>query len=203
MNATLAKKLRFSDVVYAINTTPKSLRLWLQRGLVKIDTERGEGGWTEYSFLDISLLALVRTFANFGVDVPTASELAHATMNFFPEMMERWGDMNDAPVGVLAISWTNRRLFLWRSGDQWELRCVALWESDMGTRSALAKALPERAVHPSDAAFNPGLPSGVATLRREIEPAPAYISIDVESVLRIAFERANESVTDGAEDDDE
>lgn len=202
MNATLAKKLRFSDAVYAINTTPKSLRLWLQRGLVKIDTERGETGWTEYSFLDIAILALVRTFVNFGVDVPTASDLAHAAMNFFPKVMSGWKNMSDAPAGVLSISWTNSRLHIWRENDEWQLRCVQLWQSDMGRRSMIAKANPDEE-HSADAAFNAELPSGIATLRREIESAPAYISIDVEAILRTAFERADESVNEGSEGDDE
>lgn len=204
MNAILAKKLRFSDVVYAIDTTPKSLRLWLQRGLVEIHTPKREGGgWSEYSFRDIAILALVRSLVNFGVDVPTASSIANAIMGdrFFPQMVYLQNPDN-MPVGALALMWSNRRLYLYREGDDWKMKLVALWESDMGSRAELAKALPDRAVHPSDADFNPGAPSGISTLRREHEPAPVFISIDVETVLRTAFERANESVNDGLDEDD-
>ncbi len=203
VNATLSKKLRFADVVYAIGSTPKAVRLWLQRGLVEIHTPKPEGGgWTEYSYRDIAILALVRALVNFGVDVSTASDIANSILGdrFFDLMNER-RDPENMPARLLARIWSNKRLHLYRDGDDWKMRLVALCESDMGTRAQLAKKLPDRAVHPSDADFEPGSPSGIATLRREIEPAPVYISIDVESVLRAAFERANESVNDGADDE--
>jgi hypothetical protein len=204
MNATLSKKLRFSDVVYAIGSTPKAVRLWLQRGLVEIHTPKPEGGgWTEYSFRDIAILALVRALVNFGVDVPTASSIANTIMgdHFFPQM-NHLKNPDEMPAGALALMWSNRRLYLYRDGDDWRMKLVALWESDMGRRKSIAQLDPDRAVHSSDADFDPELPSGVATLRREHEPAPVYISIDVESVIRTAFERANESVNDGVDGDD-
>lgn len=204
MSATLAKKLRFSDVVYAIGTTPKSLRLWLQRGLVALHTPKPEGGgWTEYSFHDIAILALVRALVNFGVDVPTASSIANTIMgdHFFPQM-NHLQNPDEMPAAALALTWSNRRLYLYRDGDDWCMKLVTLWESDLGRRKMIAQQFPDRAEHPSDAYFDPSLPSGIATLRREHEPAPVFISIDVESVLRTAFERAIESVNDGAAEDD-
>ncbi|MDQ0318769.1 hypothetical protein QO002_000907 [Pararhizobium capsulatum DSM 1112] len=203
MNATLSKKLRFSDVVYAIGSTPKAVRLWLQRGLVEIHTPKLiGGGWTEYSFLDIAILALVRSLVNFGVDVPTAGGIANTIMSdhFFPMHKIAELDDGDMPVGSLAMMWGGHRLYLHRDGDQWHMKLVALWESDLDRKKMIAKDFPDRA-SPGDAEFDPALPSGVATLRREHEPAPVYISIDVASVLRTAFERANESVTYGGEDD--
>lgn len=190
MNATLARKLRFSDVVYAINGTPKSLRLWLQRGLVSIHTPKPEGStWTEYSFFDIAILVMVRTMVNYGVNVQTASAIGNAVMTeFFPQMLHLKNPEN-MPAGAVAMMWTNRRLHLFQKDDNWEMRLVTLWESRLD---------PTR-----DEGFDPQLPSGVATLRREIEQAPVYISIDVETVLRTAFERADESVREGREDDDE
>jgi hypothetical protein len=204
MNATLARKLRFSDAVYAINTTPKALRNWLQRGLVKIHTPQQEGGWTEYSFIDIAILALVRQLVNFGVDVPTASAIANEVMTaFFPKLLNV-KEPEKMPAGALAMMWVNRRLYVYPSddGDKWDMRCVALWESNLGRRAALAKALPD-----SDDAgfadFDPGLPSGMALVRKELEPAPVFLSIDVETVFRTAFERADESVNEGKVEVDE
>jgi hypothetical protein len=187
MNATLGKKLRFSDVVYAIGTTPKSLRLWFQRDLVQIHTPKPEGGaWTTYSFIDIAILALVRTFVNFGMGVPAASEVANAAMrDFFPQMLSV-KDPDNMPAGAIALLWSNARLQLFQSGDEWQIRHVALWQSDLD---------PAR-----DEGFDPHLPSGVARLRSELEPAPVFLSIDVETVLRTAFERANDSVTEGADE---
>jgi len=203
MNATLSKKLRFSDVVYAIGSTPKAVRLWLQRGLVEIHTPKPEGGgWTEYSFWDIAILALVRSLVNFGVDVPTASKIANTIMgdHFFPQM-NHLKNPDEISAGALALVWVNRRLYLYRDGDAWSMKLVALWESDLGRRAELARAMPDRAAHPSDADFNAGAPSGISSLRREHEPVPVYISIDVESVLRAAFERANQSANDGVDDE--
>jgi hypothetical protein len=187
MNATLARKLRFSDVVYGIGTTPKSLRLWLQRGLVEIHTPKpAGGGWIEYSFFDIAILALVRTFVNFGVDVPTASRLANSIMrDFFPDVMGV-ENVEEMPAGVLAVSWSNRRIHLYRAGDEWQLRLVDLWATELARIDG----------------FVADLPSGVSSLRREIEPAPVYLSIDVEAVLRAAFERADESVNEGKDEDE-
>ncbi|MGE3917783.1 MAG: MerR family transcriptional regulator [Hyphomicrobiaceae bacterium] len=191
MNATLAKKLRFSDVVYAINGTPKSLRLWLQRGLVTIHTPKPEGAaWTTYSFIDIAILALVRQLVNFGVNVPTASAIANEVMTaFFPKLLNVQHP-DKMPAGALAAMWTNRRLYVYPTeDDQWKMNCVALWESGLSEHR--------------DENFHPDLPSGVALIRKEQEPAPVFLSIDVESVFRTAFERADESVNEGREDDDE
>lgn len=205
MNATLARKLRFSDVVYAIGATPKSLRLWLQRGLVEIHTPKQEGGWTEYTFYDIAILALVRQFANFGVNVPTASALANKVMtDFFPNLL-LVHEPDKMPAGALALMWTNRRLYVYptEDGDNWQMRCVALWESGLGREAEFAKAFPDRAAKPGMADFNADAPSGIALIRKELEPAPVFLSIDVETVFRTAFERAEESVSEGKADEED
>ena len=189
MNATLARKLRFADAVYAINTTPKSLRNWLQRDLVKIHTPRQEGGWTEYSFIDIAILVLVRQLVSWNVPVPTASEIANAIMTkFYPQLLNL-KDPDKMPAGALAITWSNQRLQLFQQGDDWQIRHVALYDSKLD------------AVR--NEGFDPRLPSGIATLRREIEPAPIFLTIDIEAVLSTAFERASQSVNEGRDDEGE
>ena len=168
MNATMAKKLRFSDVVYAINGTPKSLRLWLQRGLVDIHTPKPEGSWTEYSFIDIAILVMVRTLVTYGVNVPTASAIANAVMTeFFPKMLHLKNPEN-MPAGALAVLWHNTRLRVYPvdDGDQWKMEWSPNWDP-------------------------------------RPEPAAAYLNIDVETLFRTAFERANESVNEGREDTEE
>lgn len=189
MNATLARKLRFSDAVYAIQTTPKALRNWLQRDLVEIHTPRQDGGWTEYSFIDIAILALVRQFVNFHVDVATASKFANTIMTVFYPQLLSVKNPEQMPAGALASMWTNQRLHIFQAGDDWQLRHVALYDSKLDAKR--------------NKGFNPSLPSGVADLRREIEPAPVFLTIDVETVLRTAFERADESVSEGKRQDDE
>ena len=130
MDETLGRKLRFGDVAYAIGATPKALRLWLQRELVTIRTPKAEDGrWSEYSFVDVAILALVRTLSNFGVDIPNANAIANKIMgdHFFGPMKA----LNDpgAPAGVLALIWSNRRLRIHRPGDVWELQVIDLWKA--------------------------------------------------------------------------
>lgn len=131
MNSTLDRKLRFSDVVYAIETTPKSLRLWLQRDLVQIDTpQKDGGGWAEYTFQDIAILALVRQLVHFGIDVSNASGIANKTMSdtFFnsARMARHPGKIPASAVGLL---WTNRRLWIHRTTDgDWQLTIKNCWE---------------------------------------------------------------------------
>lgn len=202
MSAKILKKLRFSDAVYAIGSTPKSVRLWLQRGLVEINTPKPDsGGWTEYSFHDIAILALVRSLVDFGVDVRTSSAISNKILSdhFFP--------MSEALTwerpGLAAGFWSNRRLYIYRKNGGLEMKVAALWESDLRRRVDLAQALPHRAIDPLDADFHADTPSGISKLRKEIEPASVYLSIDVESVLRTAFDRAVESANEGADEDDD
>jgi hypothetical protein len=188
MNATLARKLRFSDVAYAINATPKSLRLWLQRDLVKLHSPRPESGWTEYSFVDVAILALVRQLANWGVDVSTASEIANEIITKLNPLLRSLKNPKNMPAGALASMWTNKRVYLFCDGDNWQTDYVRLYHSELDSAR--------------NEGFDPSLPSGVAALRRELEPAAVFLSIDVESVLRTALERANESVNEGRSDGD-
>ena len=172
MAATIGKKLRFSDAVYAIETTPKTLRNWLQRKQVVIGSEqRPVGGWADYGFVDIAVLALVSTFVRFGVNVPTANLMAHTTLAFFPDHLEfgHKPSADDAPAGILASPWHNRRLLAYPAdpdGEQWKLQIRDLWKD-------------------------------------EAKPADAYLSIDVDAVLRRAFARAWESVNEGHDGDDD
>jgi hypothetical protein len=203
MSAKILKKLRFSDVVYAIGSTPKSVRLWLQRGLVEINTPKSDsGGWTEYNFHDIAILALVRSLVDFGVDVRSSSAISNEILSdhFFP--------MPDALTwerpGAAAGFWSNRRLFIyrraWRAGNESRRRSGKAICA--GAPTLLGRSLTE-AIDPRDADFHADTPSGISMLRKEIEPASVYLSIDVASVLLTAFDRAVESATEGADEDDD
>ncbi len=71
-------ELRFSDVVLAIETTPKSLRKWLQSGKLQLDSD-SQKGWRNFSAYDLAILATMRKLVDYGVSVQEASEIA--TMN--------------------------------------------------------------------------------------------------------------------------
>ena len=83
MNPLLDFKIRFSDAAYAIESTPKALRNWMQKGqvtLVSSDTS----GWREFSLAEIAILAVIRRLVNFGMKVEEANQLANdAARSFF------------------------------------------------------------------------------------------------------------------------
>lgn len=166
MDETLARKLRFSDVVYAIETTPKALRNWLQRKQVPLETPETDGGWRDFSFSDIAILVLVRALLDFGIGVVDAGKIAKATIQFFPlPAKPRFKKPEETPVFALSIVWSNSRLLVYRTPDGWQLQRRLPWEKD--------------------------------------EPSNIYIVLDVEQILDRAFERALESNTEGAIDDED
>ncbi|WP_024281212.1 MerR family transcriptional regulator [Xanthobacter sp. 126] len=70
-----AAKVRFSDVAFAIGSTPKALRLWLDRGLIPLDSD-GADGWRLFTTYDVAVLALARKMADFGIAVDQAGQIA-------------------------------------------------------------------------------------------------------------------------------
>lgn len=167
-NQLLERKLRFSDVAYAIDSPPKALRNWLQRRQVALFSDDLSDGWREFSFADIAVLALVRKMVDFGVPVETANGLAHNAVAMF--QIDRFKNM---PPTVLATIWHNRTLVAWPTGsNSWALNSFGNWQDPRDIAAAL-------------------------TAEGQTTPASAYLSIDVEAVLRTAFERAQESVSVG------
>ncbi len=76
-------KLRFSDVVLAIETTPKSLRKWLQSGKLQLDSD-SQKGWRNFSAYDLAILAVMRKLVDFGINVQEASEIATINIRGIP-----------------------------------------------------------------------------------------------------------------------
>jgi hypothetical protein len=70
--ATKQKKLRFSDVAYAIESTPKALRKMLQNPELVLPVPVSDG-WTEFSMVQIAVLAIARRLIEFGFSVQSAS----------------------------------------------------------------------------------------------------------------------------------
>lgn len=167
MNPVLEKKLRFGDVAYAIDSTPKALRNWLQRDQIKLFSEAPEEGWREFSFADVAVLAIVRKIVDFGSRVEEASWLAHAAIQQMCPV-ERFQNI---PPGALATIWHGRTLAIWVVGDTWHLNSFGSWQDAREIAQALT---------PSEGG----------------EPANSYIAINVEAVLRRAFDRATESLVD-------
>lgn len=181
MNAKLSKKLRISDVARAIGATPKSVRLWLDRGLVEIHTAKPEGGgWTEYSFRDIAILALVRSLVDFGVDVSTASFIANKTINYnFFYRASTGTENNNDFAGELMVFWKNHK--------------ILLYKEEFG--KIQAATVIENNTFPMDIdGFFQFISGEVPEVNSKFELPAVYLSIDVAKLLHIVFIRCNESV---------
>ncbi|MCT8992042.1 MerR family transcriptional regulator [Chelativorans sp. SCAU2101] len=118
MNALMDRKLRFSDVAYAIDATPKSLRNWLQRKQVSLTTSEGSG-WREFNLADVAILALVRQMVDFGLTVEEASDFANVII-----MGHRVTYDPNATHFAHAVRFVGERLLLWRSQGEWLMRIV-------------------------------------------------------------------------------
>jgi hypothetical protein len=128
MNSKAGKKLRFSDVVYAIDTTPRSLRVWLQRDQVTLSEKAdNEGGWAEFSFADIGILALTRRLVHFGLGVEVANTIAHGHVVRSVNTMKRHFKLEDAPAEVLLSPFLETRLVILRNSEgDWDSQLVSI-----------------------------------------------------------------------------
>lgn len=164
----LYKKLRFSDVALAIETSPKSLRNWLQRGQVELFTDRDDG-WHEFTYGDVAVLAIVRKLVDFGVGVPMASQIAHEALAMFPEGLRRGIQF----PRFLVVPWEPYSLLVWPDGgDAWRLNT---FENVRGID---------------------GLKRLLSNLGKE-KPITAFLFIDMAGVLSNALGRARECATNG------
>jgi hypothetical protein len=128
--------LRFSDVAYGIDKTQKTLRNWLQRDQVVLDSVRVESKRHGFSCVDVSILALVGPLVDFGFRVELASQMANMAIKMItPKGTSRkiLRQMADETPGALAALWTNRTLRLWRKReDDWGLEIHDGWKAGSG-----------------------------------------------------------------------
>jgi MerR HTH family regulatory protein len=151
----MAKRLRFADAVKAIQTTPKTLRNWLQRDQIKLYWSNS--GWAEYRLEDIAVLALTKTLVDFGITVRLANSLAERAMFEYPMPFPPRRRQELSPIQYVK-AWANHRLHVFRD---------ALVEEGWDLEPVYKNNRPEH-------------------------QAPAFISIDVGTVLEKVFARALE-----------
>lgn len=113
-------KLRFSDAFYAIESTPKSLRKWLQNEDVVLPSSVGESaeenrGWKNFSFADLAVLALMRSLVDFGCTVIEANGLAAKMILASRSTMHP----RNMPPQAFVASWLTRRIVVWRENESW------------------------------------------------------------------------------------
>jgi len=113
MTTMLEPVLRFSDVAFGIDATPKALRNWLQREQVDLFSEvPAAGGWRRFPMIDVAILAIVRHLVAFGFNVETASSAANTIL--LRMMGEKW--LNYEPDTFLMF-WVNRGVLLTPNGQ--------------------------------------------------------------------------------------
>jgi hypothetical protein len=116
MTAIADKKLRFSDAVFALETTPKSLRKWLQNPAFRLISEQPEGEWKNFSFADIGCLAIMRKLVDFGVGVVDANEIAADVIKHKLGPLLKSKTM---PPRALEAGFANMTLVVWRDRENW------------------------------------------------------------------------------------
>jgi hypothetical protein len=109
------KKFRFSDAVYAIETTPKSLRKWLQNSDLKLVFSGEERGWREFSFADLAVLVTMRKLVDFGFTVDTANNFANMTLMSH----ERLFKYRNTPPEAVVAAFRYVKVKIWRALDDW------------------------------------------------------------------------------------
>lgn len=80
MNELTQKKIRFSDAAIAVGVNQKTLRNWLQRNKINLISDHSGPSWTEFTYGDICVLALMREMVRWGVQVNEANEIALAVI---------------------------------------------------------------------------------------------------------------------------
>lgn len=153
--------LRFSDVAFGIDITPKALRNWLARGQVRLFSDEPESGWRQFTVADVAILALVRHIVPLGVQVETASRLAHTIL----EMMNGtdWARLttdSDMP-DLIGAGWSHSYVVLHPVPDGEEEDATG-WSLEI----------------------RPGWQ------RHNRAPAAVYVTIAPEPILRRAINRA-------------
>ena len=111
-------KFRFSDVVYAIETTPKSLRQWFQNGQASGVNESERQGWLSFDFLSLALLAVMRKCVDFGVPVDAAKCISFEQLFAYDHLPER----KSLTASMLSEAWDGRVLIVWREGETYRQR---------------------------------------------------------------------------------
>ncbi|MCW0047193.1 hypothetical protein OIU13_11700 [Brevundimonas sp. BT-123] len=134
MPPKIEPSLRFSDVAFGIDITPKALRNWLSRDQVRLFSEEPESGWRRFTVADVAILALVRHIVPLGVQVETASRIAHTIL----EMMngKDWARLttDEEFPDLLGSGWSNSYVVLHPNGEDdeeatgWSLEIRPGWQ---------------------------------------------------------------------------
>lgn len=127
MPTMLEPTLRFSDVAFGIEAPPKTLRNWLQREQVDLFSDAPlSGGWRRFPLIDVAILALVRRLVTFGINVETASALAHTIL--IKMQGDTWLELSP---NQFIMFWINRGVLLTPNGADSEPGDASSWDLEI------------------------------------------------------------------------
>lgn len=128
MAFTFPKNLRSALVAERIGTTPKTIENWLQRAQIALPSGPvPPGKWRDFTAADVCYLALVVQLTKMGVPVGIAGEMA----TFVATSSHAAPNAGIANREDSTPSRENRRLLIWREGEQWFRR---MDQEDTGTQ---------------------------------------------------------------------
>lgn len=110
MNELTEIKIRFSDAAYAIGSTQKALRNWLQRYDLHLTTDYTSRKWTEFTNVDIAILALTRTMVKWGIPVQDANKTAYSVIVPSANLLLQY---KNTPRAALTAVFTAKTILVW------------------------------------------------------------------------------------------
>ncbi len=168
MSPIVETRFRFSDAHYAIQSTPKSLRKWLNDPDMQLVFSRQERGWRAFSYADLCVLAVMRKLVDFGLNISDANQIATLVLHDRARLLLRY--KNTPPEALLAVFRGIVLLVSTMPPDDWNYSLLPLADFGLALQSVAEGAEP------------------IAGL------APSYLVVHMETVLSQAFGRAQESV---------
>jgi hypothetical protein len=160
------QQYRFSDVVEASGTTPKSLRRWF--ATLEIAPEKG---WHAFSALEVFRFGIMRDLVDWGASVPKAYEIANECVDRIVTLMaslpphpgrEVYGDKRVADSWELIFGLSGRTMLLAGTGDS----ATAIYSATSGI---------------ADSGWSTELPGG----RRSEQSMPSLLGFAFRSFLTL------------------
>ncbi|AGH49584.1 hypothetical protein G432_09295 [Sphingomonas sp. MM-1] len=107
MNQLTVPRVRFRHAAAAVGVTKKTLRNWLVRGQVQIETE--SEGWNEFSLIDLAELTLTAELVRYGVGILPASMAARSQISLSTHLLASY---KNTPAQAFMFAFRGARLFM-------------------------------------------------------------------------------------------
>lgn len=126
MNQLTAPTIRFRHAAAAIGVTRKTLRNWLARGQVEIETP--SVGWASFSRLDLVRLAVTAELVGYGMGITVAFRTAETAVDHATHLIASY---SNTPAGVLNHAFKSHSIAIIRPDDgKWSILHVRPTDQD-------------------------------------------------------------------------